>query len=102
MEGVVVDYFQNLFISSNPHAIDEVVELVDRNVTSDMNSNRCQSLWTRLSGCCSKLMYPSKALGLDGMTLFFQKYWHIVGWGGGGMSIMQFWISSLMEKCLSV
>ena len=32
MEGVVVDYFQNLFISSNPHAIDEVVELVDRNV----------------------------------------------------------------------
>jgi hypothetical protein len=39
MEEIFVGYFNNLFASSNPSAIDEVIHLVDTAVTPSMNLN---------------------------------------------------------------
>ena len=77
---IVVDYFHNLFTSSNPDSIDEVVQSVDAVVMQDMNDSLMQPFSSKEIRRALFQISPSKALGQDGMiALFFQKYWHIVG-----------------------
>ena len=80
MSGLVNHYFHNMFTSSNPMGIDQVVNVVDRIVTADMNR------WLMREFDASEVrqalfqMHPTKAPGPDGMSaIFFQTYWHIVG-----------------------
>jgi hypothetical protein len=74
------DFFKNLFNTSNPASTDQVVDLIDRFITEDMNQ------WLLREFDASEVrdalfqIPPTKALGPDGMSaIFFQTYWHIVG-----------------------
>jgi hypothetical protein len=74
------DYFHNLFTSSNPDSIDEVVQSVDAVVMQDMNDSLMQPFSSKEISRALFQISSSKGPGLDGMiALFFQKYWHIVG-----------------------
>ena len=77
---MAVDYFNNLFSTSSPHAISEVTSQVDSVVSEDMNDSLLATFTEDEIRQALFQMSPSKAPGPDGMTvLFFQKYWHIVG-----------------------
>jgi hypothetical protein len=93
---IVVDYFHNLFTSSNSDSIDEVVQSVDAVVTQDMNDSLMQPFSSKEIRRALFQISPSKAFGPDGMTaLFFQKYWHIVGL----MLLWLFLISLIRVEC---
>ena len=74
VDGIVVEYFNNLFNSSNPTEITEVVQHVDGVVSQAMNDKLLlpvlpSEIKTALFQIC-----PSKAPGLDGMfASFFSK-----------------------------
>jgi hypothetical protein len=80
MESIVVEYFQNLFLSSSPTTINEVSQLVDERVSPEMNAALLAPFSSEEVRSALFQIAPSKAPGPDGMTaLFFQKYWNIVG-----------------------
>jgi hypothetical protein len=80
INSIAVDYFHNLFSSSNPDSIDEVIQSVASVVSPDMNDSLMQPFSSEEIRRALFQISPSKAPGPDGMTaLFFQKYWHIVG-----------------------
>ena len=80
MDNIATEYFQQLFTSSMPTAIDVVVPLVETMVTHEMNADLLCTFSPDEVKHALFQMYPSKALGPDGMTTyFFQKYWNIVG-----------------------
>ena len=79
MEHIIVQYFSNLFSSSAPLAMDEVLSSVCPRVTLDMNETLCQP-YTKLEIETALFqMHPHKAPGPDGMNpYFFQKFWDIL------------------------
>jgi hypothetical protein len=80
ISNIAVDYFHNLFASSNPDCIREVVDQVDAIVTPQMNDDLLREFSSEEIHRALFQMSPSKAPGPDGMTdLFFQKFWHIIG-----------------------
>jgi hypothetical protein len=77
---VAVGYFTQLFSTSSPATVDEVVSLVEQKVSPDMNDAMLAPFKVEEVKAALFQMNPSKAPSPDGMTaLFFQKYWHIVG-----------------------
>ena len=80
ISNVAMSYFHNLFASSRPDCVVEVVDQVEAVVTPDMNETLLRPFSCEEIKSVLFQMSSSKAPGLDGMTaLFFQKYWHIVG-----------------------
>ena len=72
-----VEYFQDLFTSSQPEdeEIGPVLEAVDQRGTDDMNNTLMEPYIGDEVRRALFQMHPSKALGLDGMSpLFFQKF----------------------------
>ena len=91
-----MEYFHNLFASSNPDCIREVVDQVDAVVTPQMNNDLLREFTREEIHCALFQMSPSKAPGPDGMTaLFFQKFWHIVG-DDVSLAILDFFRSGRM------
>ncbi len=65
---IAVDYFHNLFTSSNLDSIDELVQSVDAVVMQDMNDSLMQPFSFEEIRRALFQISPSKALGSDGMT----------------------------------
>jgi hypothetical protein len=80
IEQLTSDYFSQLFTSSNPTQVDEVVQYVDKVVTPQMNEDLIRPYSKDEVKAAFFQMHTSKAPDPDGMSpLFFQKYWSIVG-----------------------
>ena len=71
IDRVAKSYFQNLFTSSNPTNLEEVLDLVDTVVTPDMNHMLLQQSTPKEVKTTLFSMHPSKLLGPDGMFPFF-------------------------------
>ncbi|XP_074315639.1 uncharacterized protein LOC141651843 [Silene latifolia] len=79
VERIVVNYFENLFTSSNPSNFD-VLDSVGRRVTSEMNRLLALDYNEEEVVTALNQMHPLKAPGPDGMNgLFYQTYWDSVG-----------------------
>ncbi|KAM1113235.1 hypothetical protein ACFX13_046872 [Malus domestica] len=80
IEGVVIDYFSTIFSSDHPPLDGEIMDVIDKRVTDDMNSSLTQHFDVDEVKRAVFQMQPSTSLGLDGLPpLFFQKFWGIVG-----------------------
>ena len=83
---VVVSYFENLYRTSHPDKILEVVEAVDPKVFDEMNQYLIKQFTRDEIEAALKQMHPTKSPGPNGMpAIFFQNYWDIVGNDGVGM-----------------
>lgn len=80
IEHTFVDYFQDIFKSSLPVGIEEVVEVLEVRVLEDMNRGLSQPVTFTAIKEAAFQIGAWKAPGPDGMNgLFYQSYWHIVG-----------------------
>jgi hypothetical protein len=80
IEGIAVNYFEELFRSTQPANPNDTLSAVESVVTMDANQNLLCPFLTEEVRAALFQMHPSKAPGPDGMSSFFyQKYWHIVG-----------------------
>lgn len=73
-------YFANLFSTSNPNIIDDIIQSVEGVVNEDMNRTLLMPFSGEEVHKALFQMHPSKLSGPDGLSpFFFQKFWHIVG-----------------------
>jgi hypothetical protein len=80
MAPIAEQYFQEIFRTSNPQSIAQVVENVRNTVTPVLNSALLQNFIEKEVHEALFQMHQTKAPGSDGMNaLFFQKFWHIIG-----------------------
>ena len=78
--AVAVSYFEKLFSTSYPSRISKVTNTIPTRVTDEMNQWLIKEFTREEVVTALQQMHPTKALGPDGMsTIFFQKYWDIVG-----------------------
>lgn len=80
IEEVVVEYYTNLFTSSNPTDFSQLLQAVQPKVTLAMNQVLVRDFTANEYRMALKTMYPLKALGPNGMPpLFFQHFWTTSG-----------------------
>ena len=78
--AVAVSYFEKLFSTSYPSSISGVTNTIPTRVTDEMNQWLIKEFTREEVVTALQQMHPTKAPGPDGMsTIFFQKYWDIVG-----------------------
>ena len=79
VEGVAIDYFNDLFATIPPSGFEDFLSEVPTLITEDQN--RFLTSWASEEEVRSALfmMHPEKVPGPDGMTaLFFQQSWSII------------------------
>lgn len=77
---IATEYFKEIFSSSNPDCIDEVLGCVNRCVTDDMNSILTKEFNSEEVHVAVKQIGSLKAPGPDGLpALFYQRFWSVVG-----------------------
>ncbi|KAK9990436.1 hypothetical protein SO802_025421 [Lithocarpus litseifolius] len=75
----VVNFYQDLFTSSNPVSLEEVLEQIPLVVTADMNLKLMSEFTAHEVEIALKQMAPLKSPGPDSMPpLFYQSYWSMV------------------------
>ncbi|KAL0406149.1 UNVERIFIED_CONTAM: hypothetical protein Slati_3928800, partial [Sesamum latifolium] len=82
IQGIISTYFADLFQTSSPseEAMDEIIRGMPAKVTGEMNEVLTQPFSSDEVTLAISQMYPCKSPGPDGMfSVFYQKYWHIVG-----------------------
>ncbi|XP_073133915.1 uncharacterized protein [Henckelia pumila] len=82
MSNIITDYFDALFTSTAPSSdvMSPVLNCIDPSITNDMNFVLCAPFTALDIKIALFDMSPDKSPGPDGMsTLFYQKYWHIIG-----------------------
>ena len=77
---MIVDYYKKLFITSNQHNIEEVVQFTNQVVSDEMNNCLTRDFSKVEVENDLKQMALLKAPKPDGMLLiFFQHYWESIG-----------------------
>ena len=71
MVEMVVDFYQELFTSSNLNSFDEILERIPQVVTEEMNLELMQEFMTMEVEVALKQMAPLKSLGPHGMPPIF-------------------------------
>ena len=80
VEEIVINYYSNLFSSSNPSEFTELIEAVEPKVSQDMNNMLTRDFQGAEVKAALNQMYPLKAPGPDGMPpMLFQHFWAMVG-----------------------
>ena len=80
VEGILEEYYQHLFTSSNPCGVEEVTQYTHRVVTEEMNKELIGDFTCAEVELALCQMAPLKASGLDGMPpVFYQHYWPSIG-----------------------
>lgn len=80
MGEMVVEYFANIFTTSNPSGFDEVLEGMLLTVIEDMNFDLNRPFLAEEVQRVLHQMAPLIAPGMDGMPpIFYKSFWHIVG-----------------------
>ena len=78
--ATTISYFKRLFTTSHPSRILEVTDTIPAKVTDEMNQRLISTFTRDEVEAALKQMHPTKAPGPNGMsTIFFQKYWDVVG-----------------------
>ena len=79
ISNILIDYYQQLFISSNPSMIEAIVEQIPCSINDEINEELLANFTREEVVVTLKQMEPLKAPGPDGLSpLFFQHYWHAV------------------------
>lgn len=80
LDNHIVDNFQNLFSSNTEPGWMDFLSRIESRVDETVSANISHDFTNSEIFSALKQMYPTKALGLDGMPpLFFQNHWHIIG-----------------------
>ena len=80
ISAILVGYYQQLFTSSNPSMVEEVVAHIPLTITDELNVVLLANFTREEVVVALKQMEPLKVSGPDGLPpLFFQCYWHVVG-----------------------
>ena len=77
---VIIDYYQELFTTSQPDITSEFLDAINPGVTPQMNHMLTREFSSTEVKKALDQMYPLKSPGPDGMPpLFYQYFWHVVG-----------------------
>ena len=75
ISSILVDYYQQLFTSSNPSMVEEVAAHIPCTITDELNAELLADFTREEVIVALKQMEPLKALGPDELPpLFFQRY----------------------------
>ena len=78
--NAAISYFEDIYSTSNPSLIEEVIGAIPTRVTDEMKAELTKNFNREEVVTALKQIHPTKSLGPDGMLAnFFQKYWNIVG-----------------------
>ena len=79
ISNILINYYQQLFTSSNPSMIEAIVEQIPCSINDEMNEELLADFIREEVVVALKQMEPLKAPGPNGLSLlFFQHYWHAV------------------------
>lgn len=77
---IAVEYFRDLFMSSNPYDLESLFEGFQARVSPQMNLLLTAPVSVEEIKPAAFAVKSSSAPGEDGLTgVFYQQYWHIVG-----------------------
>ncbi|KAG7599040.1 Reverse transcriptase domain [Arabidopsis suecica] len=80
IEHLAVDYFKDLFTTSDPQEFHSVLQDVPNMISEDMNQKLTREISPEEVKKALFSLHPDKAPGPDGMTAFFyQKLWDLIG-----------------------
>ena len=78
--ATATSYFKNIYSTSFPTGTDEITNAIPRRVTKEMNTEPTKIFTKDEVTKALQQLHPTKALRPDGIsTIFFHKYWDIVG-----------------------